>query len=75
MTTPETLNLLHLDERLCAIAKPAGIMIHRTSISSDRVFLVDLLRERLDRRIWTVHRLDRATSVPRTVTLRLDFQC
>ena len=62
MNTPETLELLYLDERLCAIAKPAGIMVHRTGISADRVFLVDLLRERLDRRIWTVHRLDRATS-------------
>lgn len=37
-------------------------MVHRTGISTDRTFLVDLLRERLGRRIWTVHRLDRATS-------------
>lgn len=62
MTTADSLHLLHLDDRLCAIAKPSGIMVHRTSISNDRVFLVDLLRERLDRRIWTLHRLDRATS-------------
>lgn len=61
-TTPETLTLLHLDDRLCALAKPSGIMVHRTGISTDRVFLTDLLRERLSRRIWTVHRLDRATS-------------
>lgn len=60
--TPETLDLLYLDDRLCAIAKPVGIMVHRTGISTDRVFLVDLLRERLGRRIWTIHRLDRATS-------------
>lgn len=60
--TPETLDLRYLDDRLCAIAKPAGIMVHRTGISTDRVFLVDLLREQLGRRIWTVHRLDRATS-------------
>lgn len=62
MTTAETLELLYLDDRLCAIAKPPGIMVHRTGISTDRVFLVDLLRERLERRVWTVHRLDRATS-------------
>ena len=62
MTTPETLALLYLDDRLCAIAKPSGIMVHRTGISTDRVFLVDLLREQLGQRIWTVHRLDRATS-------------
>ncbi|MEX2499399.1 MAG: pseudouridine synthase [Wenzhouxiangellaceae bacterium] len=60
--TSGTLDLLYLDDRLCAIAKPCGIMVHRTGISTDRVFLVDLLRERLGRRIWTVHRLDRATS-------------
>jgi len=62
MTTPDTLELLYLDDRLCAIAKPSGIMVHRTGISTDRIFLIDLLRERLGRRIWTVHRLDRATS-------------
>lgn len=58
----DTLNMIYLDDRLCAVAKPSGIMVHRTGISTDRVFLVDLLRERLARRIWTVHRLDRATS-------------
>src|SRR6056297_1327687 len=62
MITPETFTILYLDDGLCAIAKPSGIMVHRTGISTDRVFLVDLLRERLGRRIWTVHRLDRATS-------------
>lgn len=62
LITPDTLDLVYLDDRICAIAKPSGIMVHRTGISTDRVFLVDLLRERLGRRIWTVHRLDRATS-------------
>jgi tRNA pseudouridine65 synthase len=56
------LTILHRDERICAVAKPSGLMMHRTGISSDRVFLADLLREQLGQRIWTVHRLDRATS-------------
>ena len=60
--TPDDLDLLHLDERLCAIAKPSGIMVHRTNISTDRVFLADLLRERLGGKVHPVHRLDRATS-------------
>jgi len=62
MTKARTLELLYLDERLCAIAKPSGIMVHRTGISTDRVFVADVLREQLGQRIWTVHRLDRATS-------------
>lgn len=62
MSTSAPLRLLYLDERLCAIDKPHGIMVHRTGISTDRVFLVDLLREQLGRRVWTLHRLDRATS-------------
>jgi len=62
MSTHAPLELLHLDDRLCAVAKPSGIMVHRTGISTDRFFLVDLLREQLGQRIWTVHRLDRATS-------------
>lgn len=62
MSALAPLELLYLDQRLCAVAKPSGIMVHRTGISTDRVFLVDLLREQLGQRIWTVHRLDRATS-------------
>lgn len=62
MSTPAPLRLLYLDARLCAIDKPPGIMVHRTGISTDRVFLVDLLREQLGQRVWTLHRLDRATS-------------
>ena len=56
------LRVLYLDDRICAVDKPPGIMVHRTGITADRVFLVDLLRAQLGRRIWTVHRLDRATS-------------
>ena len=62
MKTSKALCLLLLDDNLCVLNKPSGIMVHRTNISTDRVFLADLLRERLGRRVWTVHRLDRATS-------------
>lgn len=54
--------ILCLNDVLCAVAKPSGILVHRTPISPDRVFLVDLLREQIGRRVWPVHRLDRATS-------------
>lgn len=62
MGEAQDLRVLHLDERVCAVAKPSGLMVHRSGISTDRVFVADLLRERLGRRVWTVHRLDRATS-------------
>lgn len=54
--------VLFRDDRLAAVSKPCGLMVHRTSISRDREFLSEILREELGRRIWTVHRLDRATS-------------
>ena len=62
MTDPCEIDVLYRDERLCALHKPSGIMVHRTNISTDRVFLADRLREHLGQRVWTVHRLDRATS-------------
>lgn len=53
---------LYIDEHVCAIAKPTGIMVHYSRISTDTTFLADLLREQLGRRVWPAHRLDRATS-------------
>lgn len=62
MTSAEDIPILYQDDRVCAVAKPTAIMVHRSGISTDRVFLDDRLREQLGRRVWTVHRLDRATS-------------
>lgn len=53
--------LLH-DEWLCAVNKPIGILVHKSSISSDRQFVMQKLRDQLGQRVWPVHRLDRATS-------------
>jgi len=55
-------DILKLDDDVCAVNKPSGIMVHASRISTDTVFLTDLLRERLERKVWPVHRLDRATS-------------
>jgi len=62
VTAPESPEILYIDDLLFAVAKPSGIMVHRSGITTDRVFIADLLRERLGRRVWTVHRLDRGTS-------------
>lgn len=54
--------ILYDDAQLVAINKPPGILMHRTRISEDTVFVVQLLRDQLGQRIFPVHRLDRATS-------------
>lgn len=56
------IDLLYQDRPIVVVAKPSGLMVHRTNISTDRVFLSELLLEQLGRKVWNVHRLDRATS-------------
>jgi tRNA pseudouridine65 synthase len=55
------LDLLHEDAVLAAFAKPSGLLVHR-GWGDDRVTALDLAREQLGRRVFPVHRLDRATS-------------
>ena len=54
--------VLFEDDQYVAINKPRGILMHRTRISEDTVFVVQLLRDQLGQRVYPVHRLDRATS-------------
>nr|WP_245625252.1 pseudouridine synthase [Stenotrophomonas chelatiphaga] len=57
------LQLLHQDERLAVVNKPAGLMVHDSKLArGEDDFLADRLREQLGRQIFLVHRLDRATS-------------
>jgi len=57
------LQLLHHDERLAVVNKPAGLMVHDSKLARGEAdFLADRLREQLGRPIFLVHRLDRATS-------------
>ncbi|WP_437281765.1 pseudouridine synthase [Sorangium sp. So ce375] len=55
------LSLLHLDDRTAAFAKPSGLLVHRGWGSAPVVF-VDLAERALGRKVFPVHRLDRATS-------------
>lgn len=57
-----TFPILFSDEHFVAIIKPPGLLMHRTRISEDTVFVVQLLRDQLGQRVYPVHRLDRATS-------------
>lgn len=56
------LQILYRDADYVAVDKPPGLLVHRSPISRDRVFLLQLLRDQLGRRVYPLHRLDRATS-------------
>jgi tRNA pseudouridine65 synthase len=57
-----SLKILYRDPHYVAVDKPAGLLVHRSPISRDRVFALQTLRDQLARRVYPVHRLDRATS-------------
>ena len=54
--------VLYRDQRLCAMDKPPGMLVHFSKLSTDREFLVDRVREHFGCRVYPLHRLDRATS-------------
>ena len=58
----DTFSVLFEDENYIAINKPSGIMVHRTSISEDQQFVLQILRRQVGYRIYPIHRLDRGTS-------------
>lgn len=57
------LPIVHIDDHLVAINKPAGLLVHRTGLDAqEQVFALQLLRDQLGRPVWPVHRLDKGTS-------------
>jgi tRNA pseudouridine65 synthase len=56
------LELLYQSERFVVVNKPAGLLMHRTNISQDTVFLLQQLRNQLGIKVHAVNRLDRGTS-------------
>lgn len=57
------LRLLHTDADLVAIDKPPGLLVHASSLDAHEARnALDLLRAQLGMPLWTVHRLDKATS-------------
>lgn len=57
------LTILHRDEHLIAIDKPAGLLVHRSDIDRHETrFAVQMLRDQIGRRVQPVHRLDKGTS-------------
>jgi tRNA pseudouridine65 synthase len=57
------LEILYHDDRLVAINKPHGLLVHKSPIAADASeFAVQLLRDQLGQKVYPVHRLDRKTS-------------
>lgn len=57
------IEILHEDDALLAVNKPAGLLVHRSAIAADeREFLLDRLQARTGAPLYLAHRLDRATS-------------
>ncbi len=63
MSEPSELPVLWRDERLVAVHKPAGWLVHRTGLDAHETrFVVQTLRDQLGQRVYPVHRLDKGTS-------------
>lgn len=57
------LPLLYLDDRLAVISKPAGWLVHASPLDPrEQRIVLQALRNQLGRRVFPVHRLDKATS-------------
>ena len=56
------LAVLFRDADYIAVAKPSGLLVHRTALAGSREAALQQLRDQLGRRVYPVHRLDRATS-------------
>jgi tRNA pseudouridine65 synthase len=56
------LAILYQDDHIIVIHKPAGLLMHRSPISRDTVFVLQTLRDQIGQRVYPIHRLDRATS-------------
>ena len=58
-----TFTLLHRDDRLAVICKPAGWLVHATALDRGETRVVlQALREQLGQTVFPLHRLDKATS-------------
>lgn len=57
------LNILYQDDQLVAIHKPAGLLVHRTSLDKyETEFAMQKLRDQINKIIYPIHRLDKPTS-------------
>lgn len=68
------IDILYLDDWLVAVHKPAGLLVHRSEIDRHETrYALQLTRDRLGRRVYPVHRLDKPTSGVLVFALDLDM--
>ena len=53
------IQVLYQDEYILAVDKPAGVHVHPTSLSPGEPSVQTMLEDRLELRLYPVHRLDR----------------
>lgn len=56
------IEILYQDHDFVVVHKPAGLLVHRSFKSSDKIFLLQTLRNQIGQQLFPVHRLDRPTS-------------
>ena len=57
------MNILYQDDDLVAVNKPAGLLVHRSTIDRHETqFALQILRDQLGRKVFPVHRLDKPTA-------------
>lgn len=56
------LPVLFRDESFVAVSKPSGLLVHRDERHRDAPAALQVVRDQLDKFLYPVHRLDRATS-------------
>ena len=57
------MRILHLDDSVVVVDKPAGMPVHRSRlVNDDDVYLIDAVRAEVPGPLHLIHRLDRATS-------------
>lgn len=57
----QPINILFHDDVLCVVNKPAGLAVHRGWAVADH-YALDLVRDRIGRHVYPVHRLNQPTS-------------
>jgi tRNA pseudouridine65 synthase len=63
MTISKSLEILYQDPYLIAVNKPAGLLVHRSSIAAqEKQFALQIVRNQIDQHVFPVHRLDRPTA-------------
>lgn len=67
------LHILHQDEHLVAVYKPAGWLVHRTGLDAGETrFVVQTLRDQIGQRVHPAHRLDKGTCGVLVLALHAD---